>query len=210
MNVPLDIDAPALVGTAVRVVVPIFVAMDPVGALPLVLAWTADLTSAERNRQLRDALLTALTLGLVFVVGGRWLLGVLGVTVPDFLIAGGLVLLVLAISDLVVGGGHEARGTPGERDFGAVPIGTPILAGPATLATLLVLVDTYGWAWTALAFVFNLLLAWRLFRRAGDITRGVGRNGLRAASKVVSLVLAAIAVRLIRDGVLVILGSYPS
>jgi multiple antibiotic resistance protein len=199
------VDPLAVLGAALRVVVPIFVAMDPIGALPLVFAWTANLSAPERDRQLRDALLTALALGLVFVLGGRWLLAVLGVGVPDFLIAGGLVLLALAITDLVVGGSHEGRGSSGTPDFGAVPIGTPVLAGPATLATLLVLVDSYGWALTGLAFLLNLLLAWRLFRRAGELTRLFGRNGLRAASKVASLVLAAIAVRLIREGLLGIL-----
>jgi multiple antibiotic resistance protein len=199
------VDPLAVLGAALRVVVPIFVAMDPIGALPLVFAWTANLAAPERDRQLRDALLTALALGLVFVLGGRWLLAVLGVGVPDFLIAGGLVLLALAITDLVVGGSHEGRGSSGTPDFGAVPIGTPVLAGPATLATLLVLVDSYGWALTGLAFLLNLLLAWRLFRRAGELTRFFGRNGLRAASKVASLVLAAIAVRLIREGLVGIL-----
>jgi multiple antibiotic resistance protein len=179
--------------------------MDPIGALPLVFTWTANLSAPERDRQLRDALITALALGLIFVFGGRWLLGVLGVGVPDFLIAGGLVLLALAITDLVVGGSHEGRGSSGKPDFGAVPIGTPVLAGPATLATLLVLVDSYGWALTALAFLVNLLFAWRLFRRAGALTRLFGRNGLRAASKVASLVLAAIAVRLIREGLFSVL-----
>jgi multiple antibiotic resistance protein len=199
------VDALAVLGVALRVVVPIFVAMDPIGALPLVFTWTANLAAPERDRQLRDALLTALALGLVFVLGGRWLLAVLGVAVPDFLIAGGLVLRALAISDIVVGGSHEGRGSSGTPDFGAVPIGTPILAGPATLATLLVLVDSYGWALTGLAFLVNLLLAWRLFRRARELTRLFGRNGLRAASKVASLVLAAIAVHLIREGLLAVL-----
>jgi multiple antibiotic resistance protein len=198
-------DFQSWLGVAVRVVVPIFVAMDPVGALPLIFAWTGQLKSAERDRQLRDALLTALALGLVFVLGGRWLLGVLGVDIADFLIAGGLVLLALAISDLVVGGSHEGRGSSGRADFGAVPIGTPILAGPATLATLLVLVDGYGWLLTAIAFLLNLLLAWRLFRRSAQLTSLFGRNGLRAASKVTSLILAAIAVRLVRDGVLAVI-----
>ena len=96
---PLDV-----LGTLVGMVVPVFVAMDPVGALPLVVAWTGDLAPAERDRQLRDGLLTALAVGLVFVIGGRWLLSTLGVGVADFLVAGGLVLLVLAVSDLVVGG----------------------------------------------------------------------------------------------------------
>jgi multiple antibiotic resistance protein len=199
------VDPLGLATVAIAIAVPIFVAMDPIGALPLVLAWTAGLDPAERDRQLRDALVTALALGLIFVIGGRWLLGVLGVSVPDFLVAGGLVLLVLAISDLVVGGSHEGRGSSGRPDFGAVPIGTPILAGPATLATLLVLVDRYGWLATGLAFLVILLIAWRLFRRAAQLTRLFGRNGLRAASKVISLVLAAIAVRLIREGLLAML-----
>jgi multiple antibiotic resistance protein len=194
-----------VLGTLVGIFVPLFVAMDPVGALPLVLAWTGGLPTAERDRQLRDGLLTALGVGLVFVVGGRWLLGVLGVGVADFLVAGGLVLLALAVSDLVVGGGHEARGSSGRPDFGAVPIGTPILAGPATLATLLILVDRYGLLLALLALAANLLIAWRLFRRANLITRLLGRNGLRAASKVASLLLAAIAVRLIREGLVTFL-----
>ncbi len=198
-------DPLAALAVATRVLVPIFVAMDPIGALPLIFAWTGRLDDTERERQLRDALVTALALGLAFVLAGRWLLGVLGVQIPDFLVAGGLVLLVLAISDLVVGGSHEGRGSSGTPDFGAVPIGTPILAGPATLATLLVLVDNYGWLITGAAFLVNLLLAWRLFRRAGQLTRLFGRNGLRAASKVTSLILAAIAVRLIREGLLTML-----
>jgi multiple antibiotic resistance protein len=190
----------SLVGLLIALIVPIFVAMDPVGALPLIVAWTGDLAPVERRRQLRDALVTALVLGLLFIVAGRWLFGVLGVTVADFLIAGGLILLVLAVSDITVGGGHEARGSTGRPDFGAVPIGTPILAGPATLATLMVLVGQYGFLLTALAFVLNLIVAWRLFRRAHSVTRLLGRNGLRASSKVMSLLLAAIAVKLMREG----------
>jgi multiple antibiotic resistance protein len=119
--------------------------------------------------------------------------GVLGFGVADFLVAGGLVLLVLAVSDLVMGGGHEARGSSGRRDIGAVPIGTPILAGPATLATLLILVDRYGMLLALLALVVNLIVAWRIFYRALMITRLFGRTGLGAASKVASLLLSAIA-----------------
>lgn len=200
--------APALLESwrvILELFVPIFVAMDPISALPLVVVWTADLSPAERERQLRAALLTALAVGLVFLIGGRWLLNTLGVGVPDFLIAGGAVLLVLAISDLVVGGGHEARGSAARPEVGVVPIGTPLLAGPATLATLLVLVDRHGMPLTALALLANLLVAWRLFRRAGTLTRLFGRNGLRAASKVISLLLAAIAVRLIREGLTAVL-----
>lgn len=185
---------------ALGVFVPLFVAMDPVGAVPLIVGWTVDMPPVERRRQLRDALITALSVGLVFLVAGNWLLYVLGVGVPDFLIAGGVVLLVLAITDLVSGGGHESGGMVSRRDFGVVPIGTPLLAGPATLTTLLVQVDRYGALPTVIALLVCMLIAWSLFRRATDLTRLFGRNGLRAASKVISLLLAAIAVKYIREG----------
>ena len=198
-------DILGVLGIALAVVVPVFVATDPVGAVPLVLGWTAGLTPAQRNRQFRDALLTALAIGLIFLVAGRWLLGVLGVTVSDFQIAGGFVLLVLAVSDLLAGGGHEGQGMPQYRDFGVVPIGTPLLAGPATLTTLLVLSDRYGVLLTMASLLVNLLIAWQMFRRAGDLSRLLGNNGLRAGSKVVSLLLAAIAIKLIREGVVAII-----
>ncbi|MCL4534392.1 MAG: MarC family protein [Bacteroidetes bacterium] len=199
-------DVTNAIGLALGVFVPIFVAMDPLGAVPLVIGWTGDLLPAERRLQFRYALLTALAVGLAFLVGGKWLLGVLGVGVPDFQIAGGLVLLVLAVNDILAAGGRETRGSPRSADFGVVPIGTPLLAGPATLTTLLVLLDRYGPLFTVLAFLVNLLIAWRLFQQAGDLTRLFGQNGLRATSKVISLLLAGIAIKFIREGVMLILG----
>ncbi len=198
------------VTVALAVLAPVFVAMDPLGAVPLVVAWTAELSEEDRGRQLRDALLTALAVGLIFLVAGQGLLALLGVGVPDFLIAGGIVLLVLAITDLVAGGGHEGLGTLSHPDFGVVPIGTPLLAGPATLTTLVVLAERYGPILTVISLLLNLLLAWQLFLRASLLTRFFGRNGLRAGSKVVSLLLAAIAVRLIREGIVAILHLPPS
>ena len=203
---PLLADARQAAALFLAAFVPVFVAMDPVGTTPLVLAWTRHLAPAQRAQQLRAGLLTALILGVVFLFAGTPLLGLLGITVGDFLIAGGIVLLVLAVSDLVVGESHEGRGIATRPDLGVVPIGTPLLAGPATLTTLVVLADRYGLAITALALLTNLCIAWRLFAGAEALNRRFGQNGLRAASKVVSLLLAAIAVKFIREGVLLLGG----
>jgi multiple antibiotic resistance protein len=204
----IDIDILNIIGVALAVIVPIFVATDPLGAVPLVVGWTAELSEKDRNRQLRDALVTALGIGIAFLIAGKWILSILGVSVPDFQIAGGLILLILAISDLVLGGGHEARGSVRYPDFGVVPIGTPLLAGPATLSTLIVLVDSYGPILTTISLIVNLLLAWWLFRRANALSSLLGTNGLRAASKVVSLLLAAIAVRFISGGIFAIISMH--
>lgn len=201
----LTLDLIGFLSALLGAFVPIFVAMDPIGAVPLVVAWTSDLPRPERARQLRDALFTALALGLIFLAFGRPLLGALGIGVPDFMMAGGLILLVLAVSDLVAGGGHEGRGSSSLPDFGVVPVGTPLLAGPATLTTILVTMDAYGPWLTGTALLANLVLAWRLFHRAEMVTRLFGRNGLRATSKVASLLLAAIAVKFIREGAMAVL-----
>jgi multiple antibiotic resistance protein len=191
--------------------VPLFVAIDAVGNLPIIIARTHHFTPRQRRLTLIEAFFTALVVGLVFMLVGKALLRYLGVTVDDFLIAGGLVLLVLAVRD-IAGTGVESEEEPeGERrdaeSVGAVPIGTPLLVGPATMATLLLLVDQYGPWVTGLAFLLNLLLAWLFFAQAEHISRFLGRRGLRATSKVMSLLLAAIAVHLIRRGLLAWLGG---
>jgi len=89
----------------------------------------------------------------------------------------------------------------------SVPIGTPLLAGPATLTTILILSDRYGLVPTTISLVLNLMLAWYLFQHSARFTALLGVGGLKAASKVVSLLLAAIAIKLIREGVIAMIGG---
>jgi multiple antibiotic resistance protein len=82
-----------------------------------------------------------------------------------------------------------------------VPLGTPIIAGPAVLTTTLVLQGTYGYAPVLLSLVANLLIAWFIFALSGKIIRFIGISGSRAFAKVAALILAAFAVKLIRSGI---------
>jgi len=86
------------------------------------------------------------------------------------------------------------------ESFGVVPLGMPLIAGPALLTALLILVDTVGIIFTLLALLVNLLLVGFGFRYADHLTRWMGPQGLKGASKLISLLLAAIAVSLIRRG----------
>lgn len=181
--------------------VPLFVAIDAVGNLPIIIARTHHFAPRRRRLVLTEAFLTALAVGLTFMLAGKALLRYLGITVEDFLIGGGLILLALSVRDLVSTGSEEASPSEDELESpGAVPIGTPLLVGPATMATLLLLVDQYGPWVTGLAFLLNLIIAWLFFDQAGRVSRFLGRRGLRATSKVMNLLLAAIAVHLIRRG----------
>ena len=183
--------------------IPLLVAIDAIGTLPILLALTQDERASERTKTIRHAILTALALGLGFIAIGKLVFSVLGILSADFLVAGGLILLALSVKDLVAGKMIESP--VGERMIGVVPLGTPLVAGPATLTTLLVLTDQYIVYGVIIAFVLNLVLAWLTFAQANRIAQFLGTGGLRAAAKIASLLLAAIAIKMIRQGILGIL-----
>ena len=186
--------------------VPLFVAMDAIGVLPILLPLTQDMRANERRRVIRLAMLTALGLGLGFVAIGKGIFLFLGIEVADFLVAGGLILFILAAKDLITGKMMEAEASVGADMVGVVPLGTPLVVGPAVLATLLILIDLYSIIIVIVSFIINLAIAWLLFAQANRVVAFLGQGGVRATSKVVSLFLAAIAIKMIRQGVLVILG----
>ncbi|MFQ5987928.1 MAG: MarC family protein [Dehalococcoidia bacterium] len=190
--------------------IPIFVAMDAIGTLPIVLGLSEHMMAAERTRMVRQAMITALGLGLGFIALGKIVFLLIGIEVADFLVAGGLILLILAIRELLTERRAPQIAAP-EDMIGVVPIGTPLVVGPAVLTTLLLLIDRYsiegvvGISVVIISFVLNLAIAWLLFAQANRVANFMGKGGLRAASKIAMLLLAAIAVKMIREGVLGIL-----
>ncbi len=186
--------------------VPLFVAMDAVGVLPILVPLTGDMKPAERSRTVRLAVITALGLGLGFVAIGKGIFLFLGIEVSDFLIGGGLILFLLAAKDLITGKMVEAQASVGVGMLGVVPIGTPLVVGPAVLTTLLILIDQYSIVIVTISFVLNLAIGWLLFTQANRVVRFLGQGGVRAASKIISLFLAAIAIKMIRQGILQVMG----
>jgi multiple antibiotic resistance protein len=177
--------------------IPLFVAMDPVGLVPMFLAMTHEMPPERVRRITWQATITAGVVAVAFMFGGKLVFQALGITVSDFEIAGGLILLVIAGRDMLA-----ARPEPpsAEDDFGVVPLGVPLITGPATLAALLVLMQTVGTAFTLAAFGCNLALVFLALRFGQELKRLIGTIGLKAVSKVIALLLAAIAVHMIRRG----------
>lgn len=178
---------------------PLFVAMEPVGIMPVYLSMTRQMAPHERRAVLFYSVLTAAAITLAFLVVGKAVFFVLGITIKDFQIAGGLILLSIAISDIV----QTARGIPDTiptTGIGIVPIGTPMIAGPAALTTLLMISDLYGFTVTLVALIMNLFIMWLVFIQSDKVVRYTGESGARGISKVISLLLAAIAVMMIRKG----------
>ena len=179
--------------------VTLFVAVDVVAVVLIYLGIGVELEETARRRVLLEATLTAAVVGVAFLLVGDTLLQILGVTVGDFQIAGGLLLLVLSIYDLL----HPELPLrqPGARP-GIVPLGIPMIVGPAVLTTLLTLARTRGYTVTLIAFGLNLVIVWVALRWASLIAHLLGDAVCRALSKVFSLVLAAIGITFIRRGVI--------
>ena len=175
----------------------LFVAIDAAATVPVYLALTEGASADERRRTLRLSCLTALSVGLGFLAVGRAVFHVLGITIADFQVAGGALLFTLSVADLV-GAREEHRftGSPG-----VVPLGVPLIVGPAVLTTLLIAVDSYGLLPTLCAFLVNMLIAWAMLARAAWITRLIGKEGSRGVAKVMALLMAAIGVMMMRRGI---------
>lgn len=186
--------------------VPLFVAMDAIGVVPILVPLTQHMKAKGRSRTVRLALITAVALGLGFVAIGKGIFLFLGIEVSDFLVAGGLILFLLAAKDLITGKMIEAQSSVGADMLGVVPIGTPLVVGPAVLTTLLILVDQYSILIVIVSFILNLVIAWLLFAQANRVMSFLGQGGVRAMSKIVSLFLAAIAIKMIRQGIMQVLG----
>jgi multiple antibiotic resistance protein len=189
--------------------IPLFVAIDVFGVLPLYVGITEGMDDRSRRRLTTQATVTAFLISLLFLFAGKLLFSFLGITEADFRVGGGVVLLVLAVSDLVSSidterspsVGLSGPGSTGRETVGVVPIGIPLIMGPAALTTILVLVDTYGYVATVGSLLANLFLVWAVFTSAGTMTRVLGRAGSRAVSRVAALFLAGIAIMMIRSGI---------
>jgi multiple antibiotic resistance protein len=134
-------------------------------------------------------------LGFLFL--GKSVFAAVDVSVSDFQIAGGLILFILAARELT-----QSEGAPAKmpEDFGIVPLGMPLIAGPALITTLLLLVETLGMPVTLVALTVNLGIVALAFVGSEWLGRKIGEMGLRAISKIIAMLLAAIAVRMIHRG----------
>lgn len=187
-------------GHFLKAFIPLFVAIDPIGLAAVFLSLGRDVPEETRRKIARQATLTGGAVALLFLFLGQTIFAALGITSGDFQIAGGLILFMLAARELVQSAAEERPNLV--EGFGVVPLGMPLIAGPASITTLIVLAETVGIRWTLVALAANLLLVVLALGGSERLGRLLGVAGLRALSKIVALLLAAIAVNMIRRGVI--------
>ena len=177
--------------------IPVFVAIDPIGLIAIFMGLGTSASPENRKHQAFLGIFTALCVAVGFIFLGKIIFAALGITVADFQVAGGLILLVLAVRE-IVGIGPQDRG--GGEEFGVVPLGMPLIAGPALLTSLLILIDSVGILYTVISLIVNLAIVAIALCHADRLVRWMGKQGLRGVSKLIALLLAAIAISLIRRG----------
>lgn len=179
--------------------IPIFVAVDAIGVLPIFVSFTQGLSQEEKIKIILQSMITAICLAVFFIFLGKAVFRLLGISMGDFLIAGGLILFSIAIIDVI--NPNKKRRIP-ISEVGAVPLGTPLIVGPAVLTTSLIIIGVYGLYATLVSVVINVLLAGLIFSLSGYLIKVIGESGSKALSKVTSLLLAAIAIMMIRKGIM--------
>jgi multiple antibiotic resistance protein len=200
---------------ALTAFVTLLVVVDPVGVAPIFVAVTRELDVQARRRTLTRAVMIAFAVVLFFLFAGRWLLSYLGVTVHAFAISGGILLFATAVPMLfgqrpVLQGperehvrGNDQRAGEAAAVF---PLAIPLLSGPGTITTILLLTNQPGAAplrsvavLAAAALVF--LATWLILRTAEVLMLRLGESRIHIVTRVLGIVLAALAVQFVLDGV---------
>jgi len=177
--------------------IPLFIAIDVVGILPIFMSLVDGIEKPQKTKIINQSVITALSVSIGFLALGKFVFSVLGIEIYDFKMAGGLLLLVFAINDLLFSEKGKRTITP---TMGVVPLGIPLVVGPAVLTSIIVTVDTYGYIPTVTSLAVNLIIVWVVFLKSNFIYRLMGEGGSKAFAKVASLLLAAIAVMMVRRG----------
>ncbi|MFA5085845.1 MAG: MarC family protein [Candidatus Omnitrophota bacterium] len=182
--------------------IPVFVAVNAFGNLPLYIGLTEGMSKSDKKRVINKSILVATVVALLFIFAGKLALRLTGVEVFDFRIGGGILLLVLSVHLLLPG---EEKKRHASADVGVFPLGTPLITGPAVLTTILIIIDLYGILPTVISILANMAISWAVLTYSEFFIKMLGQGGSRALAKVADIFLAAIAIMMIRMGILEII-----
>src|SRR6266567_4603780 len=210
----------AILTFTISAFVTFFTVIDPVGLAPVVVALTAHLSEAQRNLIITRATLISAGIIAFFALVGRFLLDRLGINLYAFDIAGGVLLFLVAV-DMLFGRQSGTRETKTEseeamtrEDVSVFPLAIPMIAGPGTIATTILYVNLALANGSALALVSvgaaiatALIAAWLVMRSSLWIIHHVGRTGILVLSRILGILLAALAIQFVLNGIVTFIHS---
>lgn len=191
--------ADVFVEDLIRSTIALFVVMDPIGCVPLFIAMTQKMETKERVTVTKTAVITAAALLIVFAVAGTQILSIFGVTIASFMVAGGVLLFIVAI-ELLTHGEWRFGSAGSQGESGVVPLAFPLLAGPGAITAVIISFQTSGILVTALSIAIVISITALILRYVDRIYRVLGRRGSVIVTRVFAVFIAAIAVQYIVEG----------
>ncbi len=186
----------------------LFVVIDPPGLVPLFIALTRGMGPEKRRAMARRACIIASVLLLLFGLAGEAILGFIGISMPAFRIAGGILLFLTALDMLFERRTQRREGQQAEPDHdpSVFPLATPLIAGPGAIATMILLVGQAGPDWSGTLWVMGLLLGmmvvtYGFLLASPPLERMLGRTGVIVITRLLGMLLAALSVQFVIDGV---------
>ncbi len=194
-----------------KALIAIIVLINPLEGIPLFLARTSGLADAARVSVARRASLTVLVLLLGAMIGGKVILYLFGIEIATFTIAGGVIILLIALKMVLEAPKPEPAATDGAGDVAIVPLGTPLLAGPGPISSVIVFsgkgIGSHSTLWMSDAVLLGLIVAASLvtylsLRMALPVGRLLGPTGINVLTRLAGILVSAIALQMILSGLL--------
>jgi multiple antibiotic resistance protein len=187
----------------VRAIIALFIVVDPFGNIPIFVGLTEKMACKQERKVYNTAILVSFVLLLVFAFTGQEIFTLFGISLSSFEIAGGILLLIISIRILVTGSMHEHAESP--ESIGAVPIAMPLLIGPGAITTTILNLQTFGTIVAVLSVTAVLAVTWVILRFIDRLYGFLGKTGAMIIARVMALLIAAIAVQYIVNGITAIL-----
>jgi multiple antibiotic resistance protein len=181
-----------------KAVIVLFIIVDPFGSIPIFMSLTDKMAKQERRKVFNTASIVSFIVLLVFAFLGQEIFNIFGISIESFEVAGGILLLIVAIRILISGSQHEYVDSP--ESVGAVPIAMPLLVGPGAITTSILSLQQYGVVITALSILVVIILTWIILRFIGVVYRVLGKTGAVVIARAMALIIAAIAVQYVLVG----------
>ena len=186
----------------IKIFFSIFVVMDPLGNLPIFYTLTNKLSAKDRTRNINRAVFIASILLFLFLFFGAALLGYFGISIGSFEVAGGVILAIIGTK--VVLGLRLTEERAQKYQMAVVPMATPLITGPATITTILLLVTKYNYTVVLIASAVNLFVTWIILHQTELLFKILGRQGSDIVARLFGLIIVALAVEFIRQGLNVV------
>ena len=189
----------------------VFVITDPPGNLPVFISLTSKMTPHERKRAAFQATMTSLGVMTAFGLFGHYILRVLGISVESMQISGGLLLAIVALQ--LLSGHEEDPGAPGSANVAMDPLGIPLMAGPGAIVAVMIAArealgkGVVGILCVIAAVLLVHLIEWVTMRFANPLHRVLGEGGTIFLTKISGMLLAAIAIQLVINGITTLVRS---